>query len=174
MIKISPVAVRALVLLAIAAQSVAFVLSWTSWLPAGFFMQLWPAGMDPGAALALSPALRASGAVIALPSLAALCYGLWQLAQLAANTCRGVTFDLDNILRLRRFAGAILLSTTLSILEVPLRVLAWRMAFNQQLPLSIGVNGDQIMVILMCGLFYLVVRLMHEGRRLARENEGFV
>jgi hypothetical protein len=166
--KISPRVVRALVMVAIASQLFAFVLSWTAWLPSTFFMQLWPAGLSADSVRALGSGLRWSGALLGVPGLAALCYGLWQLARLAANAGRGAMFDLANIVCLRRFAGAILLSTALSIIEVPLRALAWHT------PLSIGVSGDQLLVVLMGGLFYLVVRLMHEGRRLARENEGFV
>lgn len=166
--KISPQLVRLLVMLAIGSQLLTFVLAWTAWLPAGFFMQLWPAGLTADGARTLATSARWSGMLLGLPSLAALCIGLWQLARLAANASRGAVFDLANIICLRRFAGAILLSTGLAIIEVPLRALAWHT------PFSVGVSGDQLLVMLMCGLFYLVVGLMHEGRRLARENEGFV
>lgn len=166
--KISPRFVRILVMLAVASQLLAFVLAWTSWLPSAFFMQLWPAGLSADGARVLDAGQRWSGMLLGLPSLALLCYGLWQLARLAANASRGAMFDLANIVCLRRFAGAILLSTAFAIIETPLRALAWNT------PLSIGVSGDQLLVMLMCGLFYLVVRLMHEGRRLAQENEGFV
>lgn len=166
--KISTGLVRALIVLAIAGQLLTFALAWTAWLPSGFFMQLWPQGLSADSARALTPGQRWSGMLAGLPSLAVLCYGLWQLARLAANASRGAMFDLANIVCLRRFSGAILLSTALAIIEVPLRALAWHT------PFSIGVSGDQLLIMLMCGLFYLVVRLMHEGRRLALENEGFV
>lgn len=171
---ISPSRVRILIICACIAQVAGFALAWTSWLPATFFMQLWPAGMDAASVRALAAPLRFVGAVIALPALVTLCYGLWQLARLAANAGRGSLFDLANIACMRKFAGAILLSTALSIIEVPLRALAWRAMFDVKAPLSVGVSGDQLLVMLMCGLFYMVVKLMHEGRRLAQENEGFV
>ena len=35
-------------------------------------------------------------------------------------------------------------------------------------------NSEQMMLMLLCGLFYLITRLMQEGRRLAEENESFI
>ncbi len=172
--KISPGFVRALVLGAIGMQLIGFMLAWTAWLPETFFMALWPAGLDAAIARTLAPSLKLTGAVIGLPSLLTLCYGLWHLARLAANLARNAPFELANIAHLRGFAGAVLLSTIFSIIEVPLRAFAWLMAFDVRGPLAVGVSGDQLLVIVMCGLLYLVVRLMHEGRRLAQENEGFV
>lgn len=172
--KISPAFVRHLVIGAIGLQLIGFVLAWGAFLPQTFFMHLWPSGLDAASARALAPSLKMTGALFGLPSLLTLCYGLWRLAQLAANMARTAPFDLANIAHLRGFAGAILVSTVLSIIEVPLRILVWRAAFDLRGMMSIGVSGDQLLMMLMCGLFYLVVRVMHEGHRLARENEGFV
>ena len=75
---------------------------------------------------------------------------------------------------LRAFAGATLAATLLSIVEPPLRTLGWWLITGVKSPLQIGLTGEQAMLILVCGLFYLVTRMMQEGGRLAQENEGFI
>jgi flagellar biogenesis protein FliO len=35
-------------------------------------------------------------------------------------------------------------------------------------------RSEQIILLLVCGLFYLVTRLMQEGSRLAAQNEAFI
>lgn len=165
------------VLLAVCAivQLAFFVLGWSGVLPPGGVVQISPAGLTSEALHALSTGQRMAGALAGLPVLLTLAYGLWRLLRALANIERRAMFGLDTIAHVRAFAGAVLASTILAILEVPLRALLLRL-----LPgvpghtFSIGVSNDQLLLMLVCALFYLIIRLMHEARRLAEENEGFV
>ena len=152
-----------------------FVMAWSGVPGADSFVQISPARMSFTAAHALSAQERIAGALVGLPSLLALGYGLWRLHCALVNIERKAMFGLDTIGHVRAFAGAALASTFLAIVEIPLRALAFRAALGlpgQQI--GVGVTGDQVLLILVCALFYLIIRLMHEARRLAEENEGFV
>jgi hypothetical protein len=68
-----------------------------------------------------------------------------------------------------------LLSTLLSIIEPPLRTLVWRFGFGASgRRTAVGVSSEELLLVLVCALFFLITNLMHEGRRLAEENEGFI
>jgi hypothetical protein len=167
--------IRLLLLVCVFLQVAFFALAWGDLLPHGLFMQLSAPGMSFEAMHALSAGQRVGGALLGLPILATLCYGMWRLASALHNVERRAVFDLDTIGHLRVFAGATLAATILGIVEVPLRALLFRLAFAQGgNKMSIGISADQVMLILLCALFYLIIRIMHEGRRLAEENEGFV
>lgn len=120
---------------------------------------------------------RAAGIALGLPALLALCYGMARLARLLVKVRRGATFDRATIAHLRAFAGANLLSTLLAIVEPPLRTIVLRFGFGAPAPkFAVGVSSEAILLVLVlvCALFFLMTNLMHEGRRLAEENEGFV
>ena len=156
-------------------QLLFFVLGWSGVLGAGSFIQISPSGMSEAAAQAMTTPQRMAGALTGLPALAAILYGLWRLRCALRNIEHKAMFSLATIGHVRTFAGAALLSTGLAIVEQPLRALVFRFAlgFDQQ-RVAIGVTNDQLLLIVVCALFYLIIRLMHEGRRLAEENEGFV
>ncbi len=152
-----------------------FVLGWSAVLPPDAFVQISPTGIGDAAMRGLGAAHRLAGALAGLPVLLTLLYGLWRLHKALVNVERRAMFGLDTIGHVRAFAGAALASTMLSILEAPLRALVFRFGLGEPpQPLAIGVTNDQLLLILVCALFYLIIRLMHEGRRLAEENEGFV
>lgn len=166
---------RLLLYVCVFLQVAFFVLAWGDLLPHDVFMQMSAREMSVADMRALSLAQRLAGAALALPALLALCYGMWRLAGALGNVERRAMFDLATIGHLRVFAGATLAATLLAIVEVPLRTLVMRFGFSQPgVKFSIGVSSDQVLLILVCALFYLVIRIMHEGRRLAEENEGFV
>jgi len=59
--------------------------------------------------------------------------------------------------------------------EKPVRDLAFNLLGNGQgYPISIDVGSSELLLILVCSLFYLIAGVMHEGRRLSEENEGFI
>ncbi len=152
-----------------------FALGWSGVLTADSFVQISPSGLSYAAARALGGPQRLAGAATCLPVLLTLLYGLWRLQCALRNVERRAMFSLDTIAHVRAFAGAALASTLLAIVEVPLRTLVYRFVLGlPEHKLSIGVTNDQLLLILVCALFYLIIRLMHEGRRLAEENEGFV
>ena len=80
----------------------------------------------------------------------------------------------ESIGHLRMFAGATLLATGLSILELPVRSAAVCAMQSGQCEVTMKFNSEQLMMMLVCALFYLITRLMQEGRRLAEENESFI
>jgi hypothetical protein len=160
--------VRSLLWLCAALLFIFYVLAWSGALPADGFMQMRAKGLDAAAMRALTLQARWTGALLDLPQLLAMAYGFWRLAQLLRDIEQGRLFARATIGHLRSFAGATLLATVFSILAVPLRTLALDGRF------SIGVSSDELLLMLVCGLFFLVTHLLHEGRRLAEENEGFV
>lgn len=164
-----------LLVLCAAIQVGYFLLGWCSLLPAGGNMQLSPSGMSFAAARALSPPQRLLGAGIGLTALLPMLYGLWRLNRMLVNVRRNAMFAASTIGHLRAFAGAMLASTLLSILEPPLRTLAYRYALGGHARgISVSASSSEVMLILLCGLFYLITSVMQEGRRLAEENEAFV
>lgn len=166
---------RVLLTLCALLQLTFFVLGWSGVLASDSFMQISPAGLGDAAARALDAPQRTIGAVVGLPVLLTLLYGLWRLQCALRNIERNALFGLDTIAHVRAFAGAALVSTLLAILEAPLRTLALRLVPGLAGPkLSIGVTSDQLLLIVVCALFYLIIRLMHAARRLAEENEGFI
>jgi hypothetical protein len=168
--------IRALLWLCVAVQAAFFVLAWTTWAPSigSMTIDMTAIGMPFGAKLALTPAARMLGAALALPATLVLVAGLWRLDRLLLNFHRRDLFSAQSIGHLRAFAGATLLSTLLSIAELPVRTLALRLAGESNRHFAVGVNSEQLVLILVCGMFYLITRLMQEGRRLREENEGFV
>ncbi|PWF54747.1 DUF2975 domain-containing protein [Massilia glaciei] len=167
--------IRILLAVCVFLQVAFFVLAWSSLLPAHAFMQMSADGISVEAMRALPMGQRLAGAALALPVLGALSYGMWRLERMLANVGRRAVFDLANIEHLRAFAGATLLATLWSIAAVPLRALAFRHGFGDPAPgMSISVSAEVVLLIFVCALFYLVTGMMHEGRRLAEENAGFV
>jgi hypothetical protein len=167
--------IRLLLVVCVFLQLAFFVLAWGDLLPHDLFMQMSPREMRVEDVRALTLGQRLLAASLGLPALLALCYGMWRLARALGNVERSALFDVDTIGHLRVFAGATLASTLLGIVELPLRTLLLHFGFARPgVKLSIGVSSDQVLLILVCALFYLVIRIMHEGRRLAEENEGFV
>ena len=168
--------IRALLWLCVAVQAAFFVLAWTTYAPSigSMIIDMTAIGMPFGAKLALTPAQRMIGAALALPTTLVLVYGLWRLDRLLLNFRGRDLFSAQSISHLRAFAGATLLSTLLSIVELPVRTLALRLAGGATQHYAVGVNSEQLMLILVCGMFYLITRLMQEGGRLREENEGFV
>jgi hypothetical protein len=167
--------IRALLVACVVVQVAFFVLAWSGWLPPGAFMQLSAKGISEQAMRALDTPQRVAGMALGLPALLALCYGMARLARLLVNVRRGAMFDRATIGHLRAFAGATLLSTLLSIVEPPLRTVVWRLGFGARGGnYAVGVSSEELLLVLVCALFYLITNLMHEGRRLAEENEGFI
>ena len=137
-------------------------------------MQITANGMDAATKLGMTPAQRAVGALVAFPSLMVLTYGLWRLDCLLINFGRRELFTVQSIGHLRLFAGATLLATILSVVELPTRAAALCGIEGGPCEITMKFNSEQMMLMLLCGLFYLITRLMQEGRRLAEDNESFI
>ena len=167
---------RTLLWACIGMQAVMFVLAWTDFESAlgAIVVQLTDTGVSSAAKLAMTPAQRAVGAAVGLPALLVLTYGLWRLDRLLLNFHRLDLFTAESIGHLRMFAGATLLATGLSILELPVRSVAVCAMQSGQCEVTMKFNSEELMMVLVCALFYLITRLMQEGRRLAEENESFI
>lgn len=170
-------ALRALVLLLALVQAAYFLLAWL--LPevghvGPVNVEFYPKALEASEVVALPAALRWSGSAIALPPLMVMWYALWRLDALLCAFAAGSMFALATIGHLKGFAGAMLAALALSIIEPAVRGLAWRHLQDATVHVRIGVSTEELSVVLVCGLFYVIAAMMHEGRRLAEENEGFV
>lgn len=155
-----------------------FILSWIIPMPVmigSVHMQVEPDGMAMGSVGELSTAQRSAGILVGLPGLLMLSYGLIRLGKTLTRFQQGQIFAADTIAHLRGAAGATLLAIVLFNLEKPLRGLAFNaLGSAQRYPVAIDVTSNELLLILVCSLFYLIAGVMHEGRRLSEENEGFI
>ncbi|MBJ7308975.1 DUF2975 domain-containing protein [Rugamonas sp. CCM 8940] len=168
--------IRCLLWLCCAVVAGFYVLSWSGDLPHWRFLyiEISPNGMSRAQMLALTPGQRLLSAALGLPAVLTLLYGLWRLDRLLLNFRRLALFSAASACHLRAFAAAVPLATLLSIVELPVRALALRAAGAAVPAPTMGFSSEQLTLVLVCALFYLVTGLMDEGRRLAEENEGFV
>jgi len=75
---------------------------------------------------------------------------------------------------LKGFCGAIFLYVLFSMVEPVLRILVFTLVSSvqeQSLVLHLTDSFDEL---LLCGMFYVVARIMEEGRRIAEENSEFI
>lgn len=168
---------RHLLRLCFALQLGFFVLAWSSVWPGlgSWSMQITAKGLGVTEMHNLSMLQRSFGIALGLPALLSLCYGLWRVDRMLGQLTQSTIFNLDNIAHLRAFAGGVALATLLAILEAPARTLVFRLLpGNAKTTLAIGLSSEELMLLLVCSLFYLIVNMMHEGRRLAEENQGFI
>lgn len=175
-----PRIVRILVWLFFAFELAGFVLSWSPLVlrDIGFTMQLAPRGLAFAEARNLLLPQRLAGAGLGVVALLVMLFGLWHLDCMLRSLRKEAIFSLANIAHLRRFVGCVGLSTALSILEVPLRSLLFRFALPElggpvKLVKTEMASGD-FALLLFCLVFYLIIDMMHQARRIARENEAFI
>ena len=170
-------AVRVFVWLFLAGQVCFFILSWSPVVISvqGVSMQMAPGGMDFHEARTLANTPRLWGVLLASPGMVALAFAVWRLDMLLRVRIPRSMFSVSNIGHLRAFAGAAVLTTVWSIMELPARGLVFRhLSDTVQDRIKVSVSSDQLLLLLVCVVFFLVADLMHEARRLAQENEGFV
>lgn len=170
--------IRWLLLAFLLVQILFFLLAWTIPMPlklGSLHIQLDPDGLAPRLVQELSVAQKVTGVGLGLPGLVALTCGLMWLGQTLRHFQDGRIFAVDTIARLRSSAGAIFLAILLFALEKPMREIAFNLLGNgKTYPVSIDLSSSELLLILVCSLFYLVAGVMHEGRRLSEENEGFI
>lgn len=167
--------IRVLLYLCLSIQIGFFLLAWSPWQPSlgPWAIKLAAKGMGYEEARLLSTSARWLGVALGLPALLTMCYGLWRLDRMLVGWQRPDIFSLAAVGHLRAFAGATLLSVLLAIVETPLR---GYLLLSGAPPhrLNMGVSSEALMLIFTCTVFYLIASVMHEGRRLAEENQGFV
>lgn len=138
-------------------------------------MSFYPRGMDAGAVAGLAPALHWSGAACSLPALLMLGYALVRLDRMLAACSRGRLFALDTVGHMKAFTGGILAALVWAIVEPAVRAGVWRFALDApRQAFDVGVSSEELTLVLVCALFFVVASMMHEARRIAEDNEGFV
>ena len=138
-------------------------------------MSFYPDGMTFDQLLRLSFTHRLIGVVLGLPVLGTLFYAVLQLNSILASIKNGMIFSLHTIAAMQAFSGALLFYVVLSNLEKPLRALV--INAMSQIPLLrvlYSLSSHEMLLVLVCALFYILTAIMHEGRRLEEENKGFV
>ena len=156
-----------------------FVLAWVMPSPiqlGPLHIQFDPQGLAPDAIHNLDGMQRVIGILIGMPGLLVLTYGVRRLGQTLTEFQNGTIFAVQTIGHLRAFAGATLAASVLFNAEKPLRNMALNLASGgaTNFPIPIEVTSNELLLLLVGGLFYLIVGVMQEGRRLSEENEGFV
>jgi hypothetical protein len=114
-------------------------------------------------------------AAVGLPYLLALGYALYRLDQLLRGFMRGEFFDIASVGHLRAFSGYLLLAKALALLTMHVRayLMHYMPGYDKQ-KFAIHLSNDDVAVLLMCALFFVIARMMEEGRRLAEENREFI
>lgn len=136
-----------------------------------------PRGLAAGAVAGLPPGLRWSGTLCALPALLLLGYAFLRLDRMLRACAGGRMFALETVGHMKAFAASLLGALVLTVLEPALRALVWRLlagGTGHARPVQVGVSSEELMLVLICALFFVVASMMHEARRLAEDNEGFV
>lgn len=135
----------------------------------------WPRGMEPGAVAGLAPGLRWAGAVCALPALLLLGHALLRIDRMLRACTGGRMFALATVGHMKAFAASLLGALVLTVIEPALRALVWRFGLGAGTrQVKVGVSSEELMLVLICALFFVVAAMMHAARRLAEDNEGFV
>jgi hypothetical protein len=174
----SPRAIRLALSIFLLLQVGYFCLAWLYAAPlviGPWTMRLSPGDMSMAAVNALPSAQRWLAATLASASLWLLIYGALRLHRMLQEIETGAIFSSQTTGHLRGFAGATLLSVLAAIMQQPMRELLFRVFFGSgPYTLKIVVGSQDLQLILVSSVFYLIATLMQEGQRLAQENAGFV
>ena len=138
-------------------------------------MRVQPADMSIAAVQALPTPQRWLAASLASLSLGFLFYAALRLHRMLRCVEQGAFFSRQSIVHWRAFAGAMLFSVLAAILQLPLRELLLRFFWGSgPYPLKISITSQDVQLVVVCGVFYLIAAIMQEGQRLADENAGFI
>ena len=138
-------------------------------------MSFYPRGMGGSTVAGLSPGLRWTGALCALPALLLLAYALLRLDRMLRACANGRMFALPTVGHMKAFAASLLGALVLTVIEPALRVAVWRLGFGgPPRAVNVGVSSEELMLVLICALFFVVASMMHEARRIAEDNAGFI
>jgi hypothetical protein len=155
-----------------------FVLAWIAPEPLQLgpvAMSFYPRGMGGSAVAGLTPDLRWSGILCALPPLLLLGYALLRLDRMLRACADGRMFATRTVGHMKAFAASLLGALVLTVIEPALRALVWRLGLGgPPRPVNVGVSSEELMLVLICALFFVVASMMHEARRIAEDNEGFI
>jgi hypothetical protein len=112
---------------------------------------------------------------ISVPYLVVLAWAFYRLDQMLRGFMLGEFFERETVGHLRAFAGLLLLAKLLSLAALHVRVAVFAHVLGRHDGRAVvNLSSDDMAVLLMCALFFLIARMMEEGRRIAEENKGFV
>jgi hypothetical protein len=141
----------------------------------GVLVRMHMAGLPANALNGMPAGDRLLIAAISLPYLTVLVLAFWRLDCMLRGFERGEFFERETVGHLRAFSGFLLLAKVLSLAAMHARVAAMvHLLGHEKMRFLINLSSDDMAVLLMCALFFLIARMMEEGRRLAEENRGFV
>jgi hypothetical protein len=130
--------------------------------------------LDAKALTAMPTVERVLTIIISLPALLFLMLALFKLQKLMRYFEGREFFVMPSIQLLKGFCGAIFLYVLCSMVEPVVRLLVFNLinsAQEHELVLHLTDSFDEL---LLCGMFYVIARIMEEGRRLAEENSEFI
>jgi hypothetical protein len=158
-----------------------FALYLASWLfpDAGVWDQHWArmariGALPAKAAAAFTGAERFTIGAVFLPYLAVLAWAFFHLDRMLAAFQRGEFFARATVAHLRSFAGLLLLAKGLSLAANHVRVAMYAPLGAPGTKFAFNVSSDELALILMCALIFLIAHLMEESDRLAEENRSFL
>lgn len=138
-------------------------------------MRIHLAGVSSTTLAALTMEQRLTLASASLPYLLFLVLAFYRLDRLLAAFARGEYFDTKTVGHLRAFSGFLLLAKLLALAAMHGRsAMVSHMTNATVHTTSLNLSNDDLAVLLMCGLFFVLAKMMEEGRRLAEENREFV
>ena len=138
-------------------------------------MRLHLAGVSSDVMAQLTTAQRLQLSVVSLPYLAVLIWAFVRLDKLLQSFGRNDFFTRQAIGHLRAFSGLLLIAKVLALAVMHVRAgMVVHLLGHTSQRITLNLSNDDLAVMLMCGLFFLVARMMEEGRRLAEENREFV
>ena len=130
--------------------------------------------LDAKALSELATSERLATILISIPALVFLSVALIRLIRLMRHFEKKDYFIMPVILLLKGFCGAMFIYVLYSMFEPVIRYFVFdllKLESNQTLVLHLTDSFDEL---LLCGLFYVIARIMEEGRRLAEENSEFI
>lgn len=111
---------------------------------------------------------------VCLPYLACLAIAYRHLDGLLRGFERAEFFEPGTVAHLRAFAGFLLAAKVLSLAANHVRAWLYMPLASPGTRPAFALTGDEVALLLMCALIFLIGHLMEEGNRLAEENRGFL
>jgi Protein of unknown function (DUF2975) len=130
-------------------------------------------GFPPTAAKDLSGSDRFFFGAVYLPYLVALVWAFHHLGLMLRGFERGEFFERVTVGHLRSFAGFLLLAKALALIAGHVRVAIFAPLLGHP-RVMFNVSSDELALLLLCALIFLIAHLMEEGDRLAEENRSFL
>jgi hypothetical protein len=132
-------------------------------------------GFSLAALGAMAPGDRVLFIATALPYLGCLAWAFVHLDRMLRAFERREFFAQTTIRHLRAFAGLLLVARVIALLAGHLRAALFAALVERgNARLSMNITSDEIALLLLCALLFLVAHMLEEGGRLEDENRSFL